>query len=380
MEYVTSFVLIAIVSFAFFFWRGSVVGSKPSVQAMCKALGLLALALFFGLMMNLVGLSPLSGILQAVQNAVTLVSAYSLMVFCLLTGNPGSDVSRRIRNRRVGLRIALIVLAACFVLGPLQEGVPIISGSYAADKFLLAYQFTFAAYLGLAMVNVGWLSHQAEKANNPRFLRAGMRLLKAGAVVGLLYVLHRIGYSVASAAGMQPPWQEYGSVGVSTWLILLAVGSLMAGVLVPPLGARWDLRNTARAVVPLWRELIKAAPELRLDHVGEPSVRACVTEIRDVLLGPLRRYLDPEVAGRARLRASTADLPEVDQQAAVEAAVIAVAVRAKTQGLPPLTTEPAEMSDHAERGIDDAAWLARVGRAYMTSPIVRDVTEEFVPA
>src|SRR5882757_5155144 len=153
MEYVTSLVLIAIVSFAFFFWRGSVVGSKPSVQAMCQALGLLALALTFGLLMNLVGLSPLSGILQAVQNAVTLVSAYSLMVFCLLTGNPGSDVSRRIRRRRIGLQVALIILVVCFVLGPLQDGVPIISGSYASSSFLLAYQFTFASYLGLAMVN-----------------------------------------------------------------------------------------------------------------------------------------------------------------------------------------------------------------------------------
>jgi hypothetical protein len=381
MNYVTSVVLIVLVSFAFFFWYGSVAGSKPSVHAMCRALGFLGMALSLSLAMVVVSPGLVSGLLQAVENTVTLVSAYNLMVFCLLTGNPGRQVSQRIRSRRRILHVALVVLIGCYVAGPLQNDLPAINGTYAEDSFVLAYQATFAAYLGLAMINVVWLSHQAEKANVPRFLLAGMRLLKVGAVVGLLYVLHRFAYSAAAAAGMQPPWQEYGPVGVATWLILAAVGSLMAGVLVPPLGARWDLRSATRAITPLWRDLIDAAPELRFEQAGVPSVRARVTEIRDVLLGPLRPYLDPEVSSRATERVSDVDhLTELDRRATVDAAVIAVAVRAKSNGLPPLTTTPADMTGHEQHGIDDAAWLARVGNAYTTSRIVREVTEEFVPA
>jgi uncharacterized protein DUF6545 len=86
-----------------------------------------------------------------------------------------------------------------------------------------------------------------------------------------------------------------------------------------------------------------------------------VVEIRDVLIGPLRRHLDPAVLYRAR--ESAADLPEPHRGAVAEAACIAAAVRAHERNLPPRQDNPPVLRIEATDLDGEAAWPAMVSQA-----------------
>jgi hypothetical protein len=129
-------------------------------------------------------------------------------------------------------------------------------------------------------------------------------------------------------------------------------------------------RRLLRQLRPLHAALLDAVPEAaRAEVPGRPGPRMrlhrAVIEIREAVLA-LRPYVDPELAAAARKVMHPAGLAGDETAAAVEASVLAAALRAKASGPPALVAGGVPGWQHMP-GPDlpsEAAWLARVARAF----------------
>ena len=153
---------------------------------------------------------------------------------------------------------------------------------------------------------------------------------------------------------------------------------VLVGATLPTLLTWLGRYRRYRRLGPLWRDLYRADPAIALDPPAVPDAFAVVRlrlrlyrrviEIRDGLLA-LRPYRDPVVAAAARDRATRAGLHGPPCDAAVEAAVIAAALRAKAEG-------PTTRLRRRDRGWwpaartspPRAAFLELVARAYRAMP------------
>jgi hypothetical protein len=122
---------------------------------------------------------------------------------------------------------------------------------------------------------------------------------------------------------------------------------------------------------PLWRALVRAEPAIVLDPPVVPDVLLVsrlrlrlyrrVIEIRDGLLA-LQPYRKLDIAAAARERATRAGLRGQRLEAAVEAAIVAAALRSRAAGAPPAAPEvPVTGGGDLD---SDTAFLSQVARVY----------------
>ena len=134
-------------------------------------------------------------------------------------------------------------------------------------------------------------------------------------------------------------------------------------------------RRLLRQLRPLHAALLDTVPEAARAQVpgrAGPRVRLhrAVVEIREAVLA-LRPYADPQLAAAARKVARPAGLAGDQMAAAVEAAVLAAALRAKASGTPALPTGAVPGWQHMP-GPDlhsEAAWLVQVAQAFDRDPL-----------
>lgn len=372
--------LVVLGALAFWLLTGNV-RKQAAVRAMCLAQGLLATALatdiFYEPINDLVGLASFPHLLK---HFAVLAAAYWLTIFCLHLSAPPESIATRARRRALLLGAALIGLTVFWYFGPRQAGIHDIAADHGGEAYVLHYLTVYTLYLGLAMADVALMSRHARHIPR-RWLRIGLQLLGAGAIIGLLYVVQRVAAAAAVALGTNISWTENGTDKISQALILIAIALLMAGTLVPPIGTRRDARRARQALTPLWRDLTAQAPELVFGHQRGSKLRIMVTEIRDVLIGPLHHYLSPTAAAQARILAEEEGLTGVELETTVEAAMIAIALNAKRNDCPALTTTPVAVggADHQDDA-SEVAWLTQVANAYSSSPVVTRALQESQPA
>jgi len=163
---------------------------------------------------------------------------------------------------------------------------------YATDKWVLAYFLTFWALLAVAMVAVVrfCLLEQRGAAPQDRARVVSLVLIGLGAVGGLLY-------SLAAATGAiyiaVTQVLDSGPLLASSRLIGPSIGLLGVGILallvVPPMDAAFRTRRRLRVLRPLWVDLQRAVPTVRLHEAGgarlspTTEVERAVIEIRDAL-------------------------------------------------------------------------------------------------
>ncbi|MCO1579574.1 hypothetical protein M8C13_27865 [Crossiella sp. SN42] len=358
-------------------WRRN---PRSGVAAMCQALFWLDLALLIGFFQyQLVELIGVPALQQLVQHLATLVAAYQLGAFTLHLHHDDDTVPRKARPRLVLLVMAEVFLVVCYLLGPLPEGIPVINAQYGDRPWVVEYLVVFDLYLAWALLDVVLSSWRNARHIPGRHLRRGVKLLGIGSAFGLLFVAHKLFYSVATIF-VTLPWEEHGAGGIGTFTVLVAVVTIIAGVLVPPIGPRLAARQTLRRIQPLWAALTAAAPQLvfaRPHRYSTGLLHNRVVEIRDVLIGPLQPYLLPEVADRARQLGREQGLAGEELRAVAEAAVIAVGLRAFEQGLPVRTEAPVVFTNpDTSEDEDEPLWLSKVAAAFTGSPIVRTVLNE----
>jgi hypothetical protein len=156
---------------------------------------------------------------------------------------------------------------------------------------------------------------------------------------------------------------------------------MLIGLTIPSWGPRvagpFVRHRTFRRLGPLWSLVHGATPEISLDADGgglrdlEYRLVRRIVEIRDGWLA-LRPYLDERTAETAQRLALEAGLPPERARAAVHAALLTDAARAKSRG-----EVPARVHEMAASGGNDlaeeTAELLRVAQE-LTSPVVRPTT------
>lgn len=364
-----------------------------------------------------------------VANAATLI-IYICVAVCLtsfvallMSWSSAQDKVRMRHRLLVGYSlVTLAVMTVFFFLGNVNgpehpidfdvhfEAVPYIS------TFLLSYQLLFTVSMALLVV---LCRRYARLVLDRPWLHRGLRVVTLGAVFGL-------GYSVPKVVNMV--WDLFGpsplhmvSSVVAPMSASVAAALFSVGFTMPAWGAGISRARELHAdyqryrrIYPLWRDVADQIPEVvlfpptprtrywspaALRHLASRPVLAVrdgrlalrpeadtqlghalqdidlllvrqVTEIRDAQLR-LRPYTTDRTATIARQLATAEGLDGRCADAAVEAAQLAIALKAKADGR--------GVPGHGESGLLDPAagdfeieveWLIRVADAYHASPVI----------
>jgi hypothetical protein len=122
---------------------------------------------------------------------------------------------------------------------------------------------SYFAYTIASFTTASW--RWAAKADLP-WLRRGLRIHTVGCVFGLVFCVHVVGYQLAEAFGVTPPWVQLEADGA---LVALSLLPAFVGVTAPAWGPRIEgLARAARhyrhrrRLYPLWRQLTSSTVTL----------------------------------------------------------------------------------------------------------------------
>ena len=361
------------------------------LRAYCLTLFSLALSLTLLISPVYFAVDSLLGapnIARLLTHSLALVASWSVQAFLAYLNGPEAQAHRHVRRSGWVLLVAVALMAVFFFLAPVDEEAMDFVTRYANAPFVLEYRLVFLVYLGFALFNVVRLSWGYARVADRPALDLGLRVVAAGAVVGLGYVTHEAARVVAAQIGVDYPVPDPNTV--TSALLAVSILLTIVGSTLPSWGAHvgipsiYDWLNRCRSLrqlYPLWRTLCEAAPEIALTPPPSPLADALnfrdlrfrlyrrVVEIRDGELA-LRRYLDTTVPQYARVACAEAGIPAEQVAEIVEAACLAAAIRARARG---------QVAEHSAQlgqtmGESDvageAAFLGRVAQCRERSPIV----------
>jgi len=272
-----------------------------------------------------------------------------------LTGSPRS------RWHTGWIAGVFVVMCVLFALTP-----NLMPQSPWVFEYVLAYVVAQVPAFG----NVIRLGLRYARVADAASLRVALRLVVAGTALGLVYLADKAILAARPRFGFEFPLGR--TVLVSKLLPTSAYVLVLAGAALPAVLGWCTRYRQYRRLGPLWRALYRADPAIALDPPAVPDFLALhrlrlrlyrrVIEIRDGLLA-LRPYRDADVAAAAADRARRAGLAGLHHEAAVEAATIAAALRARAAGPPPDTAAEPEVTGGADLAAE-TAFLGLVARAY----------------
>jgi len=315
---------------------------RPALRALCAMLGTFGLAFIVTappvtpVVTDVLGINNGGRLLG---NALTLISAGALQTMMLYLAHTPAQARPKVRLRLIVLAVALIGMTVSLAGAHAVEGQNFVSLN-AGYPPVVVYELFYLGYLSLAITDLLTFSiRYARYAEGA--LRAGLRLVSAGAVVGIFYFVYR----VALLVGSLTHWDGGDESGISAALagtsgILVAVGATL------PLWGKYAALPWLRLrqllsyhrLRPLWSTLYAAVPEVALTSEqamtgsyrrGEIGIRLYrrVIEIRDAQL-ILRAHSDPEVVQQVREDAVRRRLTGDRLRATVDAAELVTALRA----------------------------------------------------
>jgi hypothetical protein len=330
---------------------------------------------------------------RLLSNITTMVAAFAILALLITITYAPADARPKLRRRLAALAGSVAGLAVMFALAsPLPETYGDFGDLYRQRPALIVYIVIYIAFLGAALAELLVLAvRYARLARHRAFLRAGLLLMAAGAVLGLAYLAEKLVYVITQIANLPPPFasdddcsslisppQCAFSVTLPITAVLLAAVGATLPVWGEALTAPWRRRRQARtfqALAPLWRALRDAFPQIAL--TGRPHrdlafrLYRRVIEIDDGKL-LLRPWLDPAVTDAATRAATASGLHGDELRATVEATEIAAALDAHAAGAPAITPLPAPAPPDVTDLPGEAAWLAAVATAFRCSPLVTD--------
>lgn len=269
--------------------------------------------------------------------------------------------------------LAVAAMAVLFALAPVDRTLTAgeFTVVYGDAPYMGLYMLVYLGYFMIALVDIMRLSWPYAKLTRRRFIRLGLRLITVGSGFGAAYCVEKAIYIAARRAGREllPPvvQESFGPLTISAASVLMLIGFT-----IPSWGPKIAMGRTwARRYLSywrlrrLWQMMCAATPEI----VFEPSkirhdlaslrdleyrlVRR-VVEIRDGWLA-LRDYMNADVAQAGRRIAKEAGLSDLDLAAAVDAALLTDATRAKASGARP----PDRRYVAASSGVDPATLWAQ---------------------
>lgn len=366
----------------------------PSLRGYWLTLLTLALALTVLVPPVYLTIDRMSGVpnlARLIANGLGLTTALAVQAFLFYLSQPEAVARRAVRRHGVALAGSLALMTVFFIVAPVDQEAVDFTRHYGDAPFILEYRLVFLSYLGLAAANVTRLSWRYAKMANRPSLSLGLRFVASGGLVGLMYVMHE-GLFVTSRrfdiAYPIPGPQIVTMVLVAAGAALTVIGSTMPAwgpYLGIPRLHRWGGNyRSLRRLYPLWRDLYLASPGialfppsprliemLTLRDLGFRLYRRTV-EIRDGRLA-LRPHFDSRVVAAVYQRCHEAGLGDEETEATIEAASLAVAMRAKATGRTPEAAGPAPAPPGGKDVVTEVAALEHVARCYARSPIVREM-------
>ena len=365
---------------------------------------------------RLAGVANLS---QLFENGFILVGIWGVQELLVHLDRPPVAEAKGVPGGVRGLRAVpvhtwllvavLTTMTVLFALAPVHEPAEDFWVRYADAPLILAYRLTYLAYLSVGLLAVVRRCTRYARLTGRPAVALGLRLCAVGGAIGLAYAGHEAAYALLRRAGAAYPLEGLVDPGrLRNVLIVAALAPLLVGSTLPAWGervglgaalvalGRWaDAYRAYRRLYPLWRDLVRATPEVALEAPPPPVLDALtwrdlrlrlyrrVIEIWDGRLA-LRPYLDAAVADGARRACRASGVEAAEELYVVEAAALAAGVRAKTDRRSAAEPAALPLDRHAEEtgatgektsiGASlegDVDVLGRLARCYRTSPIVR---------
>ncbi|MBG0564968.1 MAB_1171c family putative transporter [Actinoplanes aureus] len=313
---------------------------NPALRATCGVLASLGAAqvISCGPVYHVIGqVSGVPNLGRYLIHLCALIAAAAVQSLFLHLGDPAT-ARRRAAHRWLLLALAAAIMGAAVVVADFSvEDAENFADRYAGAPWMREYMISFLAYLALAMVDIMRMSIRYARQLPASALRLGLRLLSAGALVGLVYVVHKAVFILVISLGGALAWSEG---PVSQALIGLGIILVSAGLVIPSIvRAANALRQWPgqyrlyRAMYPLWRALhdLDSAATLHKPRRRPPLSTLGVETYRRVIeiLDGLRRhdgYLDPAAGEQAAGAAIAAGRTPEEARAAGDAASIAAMI------------------------------------------------------
>lgn len=289
---------------------------------------------------------------------------FAIAVFFVYTTQPHRTADRAVRQHTAIVGGILAVTTVIWILMPAVTRPDPRGGGAWGVLFLLA---AVAALLYAAIVAARHTLRNARTAQLPR-VRKGLGILS----MGLLFSVAANVLSACSSLGLLFLPREHGIIEwVSrAYLVtnLVAIPGIAIGLAYPIVAVMitavptwWRHRRESQAMAPLWRQIRRAWPDIKLRHpagVLRPNVHARryrrAIEIRDGLV-----LLQPYLPVRAKYPADVGDYA-ADLHAALQ-----LRSEARQDGSHPVGGQPpASVAHPQDRTIDDDIdWLTQLSRA-----------------
>ena len=357
---------------------------SPGRAYLCGALvclGLAGVALAPGTLRAAAPVEPIPNLTRLIGNAVTVAGVFSTTGLLEVAALPAEQASRRMRRQAGVLVAVLIAMAALFLSARTQFTVDFLN-VYATHPVVAAYEVVFLSYVTWGLIGIARMLYQIAGHAPRTFLRAGLQVLAAAAVVGLAWSLWKIVIMLLKVVTRMPvPVEDaVSSFLAATAILLMALGATMA-VWGPWVAhpVRWlCARRIHRQIESLWTALNAAVPDVEFDQPGagiEFRLYHRIVEIRDSSLA-LRVYFHPDVtawvrdAGRASGIDDDTELAVLAEAANLAAALEAHRARHRYHADPSTAALPRELDPDIEA---ESRWLIRVAAAFSRSPVVEDV-------
>jgi hypothetical protein len=255
--------------------------------------------------------------------ATVAASAGMVHIVGLMSGAPAARA--RLRGWTYALLAAnAVAMTILFVLVPRSPAHGDFVAEHAGTPLVTAYGVLTQLGLTVGLVCALVLFRPAARRAEPGLLRAGLHLLSAGAVVGLLFMANRVLFQVSHALG-STLLDGTPAMNVSRSLLAGMLLLFGAGAALPALGGlhRWGSRYLAlQRLRPLWSALTSAVPSVVL---GDPPSRlADLLALRSMQLRLYRRIIEIrdaqwQLAGPADAPASSSGAADLDIDGQVRA-------------------------------------------------------------
>ncbi|WP_051813135.1 MAB_1171c family putative transporter, partial [Kitasatospora sp. MBT63] len=245
------------------------------------------------------------------------IAAQGFLALLALSVEPPRRGRKLMIRQAIGTLTVMAAGAAAFLLA---HPTPATGGLYVdppGRPTLTCYNALFTAHatwcLAVFLLLIGRAARQVED----RLLRTGLRLVLAGAAVGLVWAVLSIGPLLdALTTGHQLTREDRVSATASVLALTLGIGgatlTAWAGLPARPL-RRLRAWYRYRRLAPLWAALRTAVPEIAFDAAGAAGGHRLSTDAEFALYRRVIEIRDGQLALRAHLR------PEIAERAAAEA-------------------------------------------------------------
>jgi hypothetical protein len=136
-------------------------------------------------------IEPIPNLTRLVGNGLTAGAAFCMVALLAHAAYPAAQVRRRVRAQAAILFVALIAMAALLTAASTRFTVDFVN-VYANHPLVAAYEVVFLSYVTWALTGTAVLVHRIAKHARRTFFRAGLRMLTAGAVLGLSWAVWKI--------------------------------------------------------------------------------------------------------------------------------------------------------------------------------------------